>query len=458
MSASAASSGAHFEISPNPAFVDEDARVCVHGLPVSALISIHAATEDDQGRRWISEARFRADSAGVTDASAHESLGGSYAGVAPMGLFWSMESAAVSADGNSSFAKSSTEADRVEFEAELDGRVIARANLARNFLAPGTVTRDLKIPSDGEDLGARAGAEAGSSAGETTVGRLFIPPGRGPHPVVIVLSGSGGGFDLDKAAVLSRHGFATLALAYFGIAPLPTWLHRIPLEYFEAALTWLYAQPEIDSARIGILGISRGAELALLLGSTFPQIRAIVACAPSSVAWAASGRDKSTGEIIPCWTWRGKPVPFAPLPLRGFMWRSAFPVVALKRPVMFRNLFRAGLRNREAVERAAIPVEKIHGPILLISGGDDHLWPAAEMSEAIVARLRRNGGAYAAEHLHFARAGHMLRYPHLPVTARDSRNKHLRGARFSFGGTPSADAEAQTQAWHRAIGFLRANL
>jgi dienelactone hydrolase len=249
-----------------------------------------------------------------------------------------------------------------------------------------------------------------------------------------------------------------LALAYFGISPLPTWLHRIPLEYFEAALTWLCAQPEIDSARVGILGVSRGAELALLLGSTFPQIRAIVAYAPSSVAWAASGRDKVTGEIIPCWTWRGKPVPFAPLPLRGFMWRSAFSVVALKRPVMFRNLFRAGMRNREAVERAAIPVEKIRGPILLISGGDDHLWPAAEMSEAIVARLQRNGGAHAAEHLHFARAGHMLRYPHLPVTARDSRNKHLRGARFSFGGTPAADAEAQTKAWQRSIAFLRANL
>ena len=275
---------------------------------------------------------------------------------------------------------------------------------------------------------------------------------------MIVLSGSGGGFDLDKAAVLSRHGFATLALAYFGIAPLPAWLHRIPLEYFEAALTWLSAQPEIDSERIGILAVSRGAELALLLGSTFPQVRAIVAYAPSSVAWAASGRDKSTGEIIPCWTWRGKAVPFAPLPLRGFMWRSAFPVVALKRPVMFRNLFRAGLRNREAVERATIPVEKILGPILLISGGDDHLWPAAEMSEAIIARLRRNGSVHAAEHLHFARAGHMLRYPHLPVTARDSRNKHLRGARFSFGGTPAADAEAQTQAWHRAIAFLRTNL
>jgi len=452
LSASPAGDRVQFEISPNPSFVDEDVRLCVRGLPASALISIHAATEDDQGRRWSSQAHFRADSAGEIDASAQQSSSGSYCGVAPMGLFWSMESAAASADGTSSFAKSTTSPDRVDFEAQLDGQVIARADLARNFLAPGTITRDLKIPNEAER------ANTGAGVGETTVGRLFIPPGRGPHPAVIVLSGSGGGFDLDKAAVLSRHGFATLALAYFGMAPLPTWLHRIPLEYFEAALAWLSAQPEIDSQRTGILGISRGAELALLLGATFPQFRALIAYAPSSVAWAASGRDKATGELIPCWTWRGNPVPFAPLPLRGFMWRSAFPVVALKRPVMFRNLFRAGLRNRDAVERAAIPVEDIRGPILLISGGDDHLWPAAEMSEAIVARLKRHGATHTPELLHFPHAGHMLRYPHLPVTARDSRNKYLRGARFSFGGTPIADAEAQTQAWLRAIAFLRANL
>ncbi len=371
-----------------------------------------------------------------------------------MGLFWSMRLADEHSNERAIFAKKSTAPNIVSFEAEMGSQVIASAKLERNLLAPGTQTRDLELTAQDGDGESR----------NFLVARLFIPPSdraaqsAAPLPVVMVLGGSGGGFDLDKAAVLSRHGFATLALAYFGTPPLPTWLNRVPLDYFEAAFAWLAAQPEIDMRRLGVLGVSRGAELALLLGSRFPLIRSVVAYAPSSVAWAAAGRDKETGEIIPSWTWRGEPVPFAPLPLRGFMLRSAIPVVLLRRPVVFRNLFRAGLRNRAAVEQAAILVEKINGSILLISGGDDHLWPAAEMSEAILARLRRSGFTYAAEHLHYRRAGHMLRYPFLPTTSRESRNPHLRNAKFSFGGTAPADAEAQSDSWCRAIAFLRKHL
>ena len=125
---------------------------------------------------------------------------------------------------------------------------------------------------------------------------------------------------------------------------------------------------------------------------------------------------------------------------------------------MFRNLFRAGLRNRTAVERAAIQVERIRGPVLLISGGDDHVWPATQMSRMIVERLRRHNFRYAVDHLNFPRAGHMLRYPHLPTTSRRSWNKHLRNARFSFGGQAAADAEAQDKGWKRMITFFQANL
>lgn len=415
---------------------------------------IRATAVDGEHRPWHSHAKFRADDSGCVDVTSQKSLGGSYSGLSPAGLFWSMHLAENRTNGPSIFVKNNASPDSVSFEAEAGGQIIASANLKRLFFAPGTTTRDLKV--GGETVGETK--EIGGAPPEGHIARLFIPPGPGPHPVVIVLAGSGGGFDLDKAAVLSRHGFATLALAYFGLPPLPSWLHRVPLDYVEAALAWLVAQPEIDSERIGVLGISRGAELALLLGATLPQIRAVVAYAPSSTVWAAGGRDKATGELIPTWTWRDAPVPFAPLPLRGFMLRSAVPVVLLRRPVVFRNLFRKALCNREEVVRAAIPVENIRGSVLLVSGGDDRVWPAAEMSEEIVSRLRQRGFTHAFEHMHYPHAGHNLRYPHLPTTPRQSRNRHLRNAKFSYGGTAVADAEAQMDSWRRAIAFLQRHL
>ncbi len=431
------------EVSPSPAFIDEEVRISVHGLRSGQPVSIAATAEDDNKRRWKSYAEFRADAKGHVELAAQESRGGSYRGKSPMGLLWSMTLAAGHANGNAVFAKNDTLPNSVVLEVKVGERVAASAAFERRFLADGTATRDLTI-GDGET--------------HSTVGRLFIPPGPVPHPAVIVLSGSGGGFDVDKAAVLSRHGFAALALAYFGIPPLPAWLHRIPLEYFEAAMGWLAAQPEVDPDRIGAVGVSRGAELALLLAATFPRIHPVVAYAPSHVAWAAGGRDKATGEIIPTWTYRGATLPFVPLPLRRFMLRSAVPVVALKRPVIFRSLFRAGLRSPEAVSSAVIPVEQIRGPILLVSGGDDHVWPAGEMSAAIVARLKQHRFAHKVERLHYPRAGHMLRYPYLPTTSRGSRNPHLRNARFSFGGSAESDAEAQADSWRRGIAFLRAGL
>jgi len=437
-------------VSPNPAFIDEEVRILVRGLRPHQSATLRASTKDDEGRTWRSHAEFRADASGCIDTSAQESLHGTYRGHSPMGLFWSMRLDSRPANGHASFAKTGTEPDCVHLEIERAGKILASAHFERRFLAPESTSRNLRV---GDSAG---GNGHGSQSG--CVGRLFIPPGDGPHPVVIVLSGSGGGFDLDKAAALSRHGFATLALAYFGIPPLPAWLHRVPLDYFGAAFGWLASHPELDMDRLGLLGVSRGAELALLLGSRFPQIRAVVAYTPSSVAWSSGGRDQSTGEIIPCWTWRGEPVPFAPLPLRRFVLRSALPVGLARRPVMFRHLFRAGLRNREAVARAAIPVEQIRGPLLLVSGGDDHVWPAAEMCESILARLAKSGFSCKAEHLHYPRAGHMLRYPFLPTSSRESRHRHLRNARFSFGGTPAADAEANADSWPRAIRFLRAAL
>lgn len=425
------------KISSNPAFIDEEVAVRVNGLAPGALVTIHAQACDDSGRAWESHAAFQADAAGCVDTSAHESRGGTYRGRDAMGLFWSMRLAEKPEKAPATFLREGTNPDTVSLKVEIGRHEVAAAQLERRWLAPGTKVLDAN--EDG------------------LVARLFVPPGRGPHRTVIVFGGSGGGYDLDKAAVLARHGFATLALAYFGIPPLPKWLHRIPLEYFARALAWLQSRPDLDAKRVGLLGISRGAELSLLLGSAFPEVGPVVAYAPSAVAWGSGGRDRATGTIIPCWTLRGEPVPFAPLPLRRFIARSAVPVGLLRRPVKFRNLFRSAFRNRDAVERAIIPVEKCRGPILLISGGDDHVWSAAQMAKMIEERMRARGLTENVTHLNYPRAGHALRYPHLPTTARKSRPAGLK-YEVSFGGSAEADAEAHADSWPRAISFLHGHL
>lgn len=433
---SAISQNPTLEITPNPAFVDEPAIVRMAGIRPRAKVILRAAVRDDTGRVWESSGIYIATADGKIDTSVQESIDGSYRGVDCTGLFWSM-----SCRGNKSesaaFCKNDAEPDQVSVAADADDTQIASATLERRWLAPGTEM--LKLDAGGN------------------VASLYVPQGRERRPAIIVLGGSCGGYDLDKAAVLSRHGFATLALAYFGIPPLPNWLHRVPLEYFAGAMEWLGVQEQIDVNRIGVLGVSRGAELALLLGSYFPQIRAVAAYAPSAIAWSSGGFDKETRQPIPCWTWKDEAIPFAPLPLRGFIARSAIPVGLLRRPVRFCNLFRSALRNREAAEIGAIPVERTHGPILLISGGDDQVWPASRMSEMIFGRLKSCGFSQYVEHLHYAKAGHSLRYPSMPTTAKISQS---RGVKYPIllGGSASANARAQEDAWRHMVAFFERNL
>lgn len=411
------------EVDQPRSLVDATIAIRVTGLRPGQPVTLRAAMAPT-GRAWESWATFVADASGMVDVTRSAPAYGSYATADPMGLFWSMtptKAAAAQAASRNPVAPVT-----VTLTAEAAGRTLAQAQVERLFYDDAQAAR-------------RPIAEAG------IVGTLFLPQATGPHPAIIVLPGSEGGVPEGQAALLASHGFAALALAYFGVVGLPAQLVEIPLEYAKGALDWLRGQPEAAGGRVAVLGGSKGAELALLLAATYPDdIGAVVAYKPSSVVWMglpANPADNFRGPKS-SWTLDGRPLPFA----RGaFTFELVKPM--LRQPAALASSYEQGLKDAEAVAVAAIPVERIRGPVLLISGRRDLLWPSTAMAGMVMQRLDAHSFPYRHEHLAYDDAGHGLALPYLPTTT-------INSGTILLGGTPAATAAANADAWPKALAFL----
>jgi hypothetical protein len=75
---------------PAGASIADSVRVEVDGLAAGEAVRIWARTADGEGQRWESSAEFTADGAGRVDTTSAASTGGTYRGLDPHGLFWSM--------------------------------------------------------------------------------------------------------------------------------------------------------------------------------------------------------------------------------------------------------------------------------------------------------------------------------------------------------------------------------
>ena len=222
----------------------------------------------------------------------------------------------------------------------------------------------------------------------------------------------------------------------FRVPPLPDNLLNIPLEYFETAIGWLQAQPGVNGDRLAVVGTSRGGELALLVGATFPQIRAVVGYVPSGVLWP--GND-NTGrpQPGPAWTYRGTPLPYITTARSYFGTRYADPA---------------------DLARATIPVEKINGPVLLISGEDDALWPSTQLAQIAMDRLAQYRHPFPDKHLHYAGAGHLIGEPFLPTTALASYYDPTVEKTLNVGGNAPGYAAAAADSWPQVVSFLQNSL
>lgn len=419
--------GVRLTVTPSPACVDDAPSITVSGCEPGQTVTVRASMQDGLGRKWASHAAFVADGKGTVDVARQRPVSGTYADADPRGLLWSMSLV----DAQSTGLLTSAAPLETEFAVETGAKTVATTRVTRYFAMPGVRKTDVR------DRG--------------LVATFFLPPGATPRPAVIVVPGSGGGVPEPSAALLASHGIASLALAYFRAEHLPPGLAEIPLEYFETAIGWLRDQPAVGNQPLGIMGGSRGGELALLLGATFPAFKAVVGNVPSGIAHAGiSGGGLQETRRRPAWTYRGQPIPF--LSSRNADQMEQPPMTS--EPLPLTPIFLRAMQDRQAVKAAEIPVERINGPVLLLSGKDDQMWPSPVLAEIAMERLAEHHHRHAFQHISYPGAGHILGQPGMPSTVTASLHP-LAGRMLAFGGNAKDNAAAAADSWPRIITFFK---
>jgi len=213
------------------------------------------------------------------------------------------------------------------------------------------------------------------------------------QPLIVAFGGGSGGNDWErnylkgKRDSLLAHGFAVLAIGYFKTENSPGSLDRISLNAIaDTILNIASRTPQIDTARILLMGASKGGELVLNLASRFSCFKGVIALSTSHVSFPAITLSANTSS----WMYNNQEVGYVPAPFK-----TIWP--ALQGDLL--SAFSMMLENTEAVAHAEIEVERINGPILILSADDDEQWPATKMSEQLMERLKRKNFAHWHEHV-----------------------------------------------------------
>jgi dienelactone hydrolase len=351
---------ATLHVTPPKALIDAPARIDVDGLKAGDRVVVTGTATDVDGAAWTGAESARADRRGDARLDAGMLL------------------ALMHARGAGAISYLHPGVTRVRLAASVSGQRVASAAIARTVLAPDVRAQRLTVAHDG------------------IAGDFFTSPSARGAPVVAI-GGSDGSAPTLIAALLAAHGHPALSLSYFHAPGLPREMVRIPLEYFQRALRWVGARTRAQ--RVGLVGISRGGEGVLIIGSRYPDLVAGVAALVPGSQYAPS----PTRRNVPAWTIGGRPLP-------------------LYEP---------------------IPVERIRGPVLTVSAGKDAVWPSSEYATEIQGRLEHS--RFAHPDLRYPQAGHGigLAVPYLPS---------LDPAQA--GGTAAADAAARAALWPRLLSFL----
>ena len=234
---------------------------------------------------------------------------------------------------------------------------------------------------------------------------LFSMPGNHGHvdmglflgesenqPLVVAFGGSEGGNVLasdqlkEERDKFLQRGYAFLAIGYFGTKTTPASLDRISLDAIHDSIASIVNKhPVINKQKIILYGSSRGGELVLNLASRYKNYKAVIAIVPSNVSLPTRFGWGATSS----WSFFDKEVPYL----------SGNKASNRDASSGFFNEFSTMLQEEQAVNQAAIPVERINGPILLLSAKNDEVWPSTWMCNKMVERLKSEHFNHHVEHI-----------------------------------------------------------
>lgn len=203
-------------------------------------------------------------------------------------------------------------------------------------------------------------------------GTTYGPPGKGPFPAVMLLHGSEGGmsgWSHRNAVLLAAHGFLAYPHSYSvgGNAWNAGSIENVPLDRTVEALEALRSF-EYCTGKVGLYGISRGGEQALLVTSLLARDRggavpdAVAAHAPADVICGAFDARSFRDSGDPGWqAWD--------LSKRAWTWQGT---------------------SENLKPTTPIEIETYDGPVMLSHGDKDRVW-SVEMTRRLEKRLRASG-------------------------------------------------------------------
>ncbi|XP_021340654.1 acyl-coenzyme A thioesterase 3-like [Mizuhopecten yessoensis] len=427
------STGVRLTVDKPECLMDEDIVVKVMGLSPSDKVIVLVTTEVEGNHFW-SHGLFRSNDRGIVDLSTDTPINGSYNGIDPAGLLWSMVAVPWLPAHHRMFQRRAIEPRTITFsvfpESDSPGdylkdrtKVLASVEHKRMFKSQNTRRIPIKHPR--------------------IQGTLFLPEGPGLFPGIIDMYGGLVDIVEGRAALLASHGFVTLSLSYAHGNGLPQSMLDIELSYIEEAAKWFANLTEVRSDGIGIVSLSFGGAMAFWMAQTIPNIRAIV---------YMSGLPFT----LPGWTYHGQNI--------GSNTRIDETRLQMKQEGM-------SVKHTFVVPDDSYLKPWTHGAHLLTILGDDDLLTGVEHNIRFYEKIMPQDYRHEkAELVIYPGAGHIIEPPNTPlcrvVYGADQVQLEMRIKRPLYqhnnlilsGGYPKEHAAAQRDAWPRAINFLRKHL